>query len=120
MATKNCKTNRRLKIKNIIRQTVKGTEARPRLSVFRSNREIYAQIINDEKGVTLVAASSTADLRGAEKTNKVEQAKSVGKCLAVKAKEAGISTVVFDRNGYLYHGRVKSLADAAREEGLIF
>ena len=74
MATKNRKTSRRLKIKNRIRQTVKGTEARPRLSVFRSNREIYAQIINDEKGVTLVSASSLVDLKGAEKVNKVEQA----------------------------------------------
>lgn len=120
MGTKNRKAERRLKIKNRIKQTVKGTAERPRLSVFRSNREIYAQVIDDVKGVTLVAASSMVDLKGAEKSTKVEQAKQVGKCLAAKAKEAGINAVVFDRNGYLYHGRVKSLADAAREEGLIF
>ena len=120
MGTKNFKAERRLKIKNRIKKTVRGTAERPRLSVFRSNREIYAQVIDDTKGVTIVAASSLVDLKGSEKTNKIEQAKAVGKCLASKAKEAGISTVVFDRNGYLYHGRVKSLADAAREEGLIF
>ena len=120
MGTKNCKAERRLKIKNRIRKTVRGTAERPRLSVFRINREIYAQVIDDVKGVTLVAASSLADLKGTERTNKTEQAKAVGKCLASKAKDAGISMVVFDRNGYLYHGRVKSLADAAREEGLIF
>ena len=120
MGTKNRKAERRLKIKNRIKQSVRGTAERPRLSVFRSNREIYAQVIDDVKGVTLVAASSLSDLKGVEKSNKTEQAKAVGKCLAAKAKEAGVSKVVFDRNGYLYHGRVKSLADAAREEGLIF
>ena len=120
MGTKNRKAERRLKIKNRIRQSVRGTAERPRLSVFRSNREIYAQVIDDVKGVTLVAASSFADLRGTERTNKTEQAKAVGKCLAAKAKEANITTVVFDRNGYLYHGRVKKVADAARNAGLKF
>lgn len=119
MGTKNRKAFRRLKIKNRIKQTVKGTSVRPRLSVFRSNREIYAQVIDDEKGNTIVSASSFVDVKG-EKVNKTEQAKLVGKKLAEKAKGAGVTTVVFDRNGYLYHGRVKSLADAAREGGLIF
>ena len=122
MGTKNRKAERRLKIKNRIKQSVRGTAERPRLSVFRSNREIYAQVIDDVKGVTLVSASSLSKevMAGTEKTNKTGQAKIVGKSLASKAKAAGITTVVFDRNGYLYHGRVKSLADAAREEGLIF
>lgn len=120
MGTKNRKAERRLKIKNRIRRSVKGTAERPRLSVFRSNREIYAQVIDDVKGVTLVAASSMVDAKEAAGMTKTEQAKLVGKSVAAKAKEAGITTVVFDRNGYLYHGRVKSLADAAREEGLIF
>ena len=103
-----------------VRKDVFGTPEMPRLCVFRSSKNIYAQIIDDVKGITLVAASSMVDLKGAEKTTKVEQAKQVGKCIAAKAKDAGITAVVFDRNGYLYHGRVKSLADAAREEGLIF
>ena len=110
----------RLKRHARVRSKVKGTPECPRLDVFRSLQNIYAQLIDDVKGVTLVAASSLADLKGTERTNKTEQAKAVGKCLASKAKDAGISMVVFDRNGYLYHGRVKSLADAAREEGLIF
>lgn len=112
------KTERRDKIKKRIRKTVVGTTEKPRLSVFRSNKEIYAQIIDDEKQVTLASASS---LNGkAAKGTKSEIAKSVGKEIAEKAKKAGIETVVFDRNGYLYHGRVKSLADAAREGGLKF
>lgn len=112
------KTERREKIKKRIRKTVVGTTEKPRLSVFRSNKEIYAQIIDDVKQVTLVSASS---LNGkAAKGTKSEIAKSVGKEIADKAKKAGIETVVFDRNGYLYHGRVKSLADAAREGGLKF
>ena len=91
----------------------------PRLSVFRSNKEIYAQVIDDVKGVTLTAASSLE--KGVEKSGtKCEMAAKVGKMLAERALAAGISTVVFDRNGYLYHGRVKSLADGAREGGLKF
>ena len=117
---KDQKTYRRNRIKNRIRKSIRGTEERPRLSVFRSNKQIYAQIIDDKKGITLVSASSAVESIELQKITKIEKAKLVGKELAVKAKEAGINTVVFDRNGYLYHGRVKSLADAAREEGLIF
>ena len=117
---KNLKTYRRNRIKNRIRKTIRGTAERPRLSVFRSNKQIYAQIINDQMGTTLVAASSMMESIDSQKITKTEKAKLVGKELAIKAKESGINTVVFDRNGYLYHGRVKSLANAAREEGLIF
>ena len=106
----------RIKIKFRIRKKVVGTAERPRLSVFRSNKQIYAQVINDKAGVTLAAASSL----GFEKMNKTEQAKKVGLLLAEKAKAAGVESVVFDRNGYLYHGRVKELADAARNGGLKF
>ncbi len=110
---------RRSKIRNRIRKAIKGTAERPRLSVFRSNKAIYAQVIDDIKGVTIVAASSRES--GVDvKTNKVEQAVAVGKILAEKAKAAGVSSVVFDRGGYLYHGRVKALADGAREAGLQF
>ena len=114
MTTK--KVERRIKIKYRIRKNVKGTAERPRLSVFRSNKQIYAQIINDLTGNTLVSASSL----GMEAMPKKEQAAKVGELLGKKAVEAGISQVVFDRNGYLYHGRVKSLADAARKGGLKF
>ena len=110
------KIERRIKIKFRIRKRVNGTAERPRLSVFRSNKQIYAQVINDKAGVTLAAASSL----GFEKMNKTEQAKKVGLLLAEKAKAAGVESVVFDRNGYLYHGRVQSLADGAREGGLNF
>jgi large subunit ribosomal protein L18 len=90
------------------------------MSVYRSNRDIYVQLIDDNAGVTLVSASSAiADIRD-QKGTKIEKSAMVGKLVAEKAKEAGINTVVFDRNGYLYHGRVKSLAEAAREGGLIF
>jgi large subunit ribosomal protein L18 len=90
------------------------------MSVYRSNRDIYVQLIDDKAGVTLVSASSAiADIRDVKAT-KIEKSAMVGKLIAEKAKEAGINTVVFDRNGYLYHGRVKSLAEAAREGGLIF
>jgi len=111
------KTNRRDKIRRKIRGRVAGTSERPRLSVFRSNKAIYAQIIDDTKGITLASASSS---KIAEKVNKVESAGLVGKMIAEKAKSAGIQTVTFDRGGYLYHGRVKSLAEGAREGGLIF
>ena len=110
------KIERRIKIKFRIRKKIVGTAERPRLSVFRSNKQIYAQVINDKAGVTLAAASSL----GFEKMNKTEQAKKVGLLLAEKAKAAGVESVVFDRNGYLHHGRVQSLADGAREGGLNF
>jgi len=111
------KVNRRAKIKRRIRKNITGTTAMPRLSVFRSNKQIYAQVIDDSTGKTLVSASSYNN-KAAEKGNKKEQAAVVGKEVAEKAIKAGIKTVVFDRNGYLYHGRVKSLADSAREGGL--
>jgi large subunit ribosomal protein L18 len=114
------KLTRREKIKRRIRGIIKGTAERPRLSVFRSNKEIYAQIIDDVKGVTLVSASSREKDVAAEKGTKTEKAKLVGLNLGKKALAAGITTVSFDRNGYLYHGRVKSLADGAREAGLNF
>lgn len=114
------KLSRRVKIKSRIRGIIKGTAERPRLSVFRSNKEIYAQIIDDVKGVTLVAASSKEKEIAGNKANKSDVAKLVGASLAKKAAGAGISSVSFDRNGYLYHGRVKSLADGAREGGLNF
>ena len=107
---------RSIKIKYRIRKNVTGTAERPRLSVFRSNKQIYVQVINDVDGRTLASASSI----GMEAMPKIEQAAKVGALLAEKAKAAGITTVVFDRNGYLYHGRVKALADAAREGGLNF
>ena len=116
------KVKRRLKIKRRIRKKISGTPERPRLSVFRSNKHIYAQLIDDEAGRTLVAASTRSkELAGQlEGKTKTEQAKMVGELLAQKAKQAGISNAVFDRNGYKYHGRVKALADGAREGGLIF
>ncbi|MGG5505422.1 MULTISPECIES: 50S ribosomal protein L18 [unclassified Myroides] len=112
------KSERRQRIKFRIRKTVSGTPAKTRLSVFRSNKEIYAQIIDDVNGVTLVSASSRE--AGITRGTNVETAASVGKLIAEKALKAGIETVSFDRNGYLYHGRVKSLADGAREAGLKF
>ena len=114
MTTK--KVESRIKIKYRIRKRVNGTTERPRMSVFRSNKQIYVQIINDLTGCTLASASSL----GLEAMPKKEQAAKVGELVAKKAIEAGISKVVFDRNGYLYHGRVKELADAARKGGLIF
>lgn len=114
------KLSRRLKIKYRVRKKVFGSDEKPRLSVFRSNKQIYAQLINDNKGSTIVAASSAEKALAEKKGTKIELAKEVGKLLAEKAKEAGIENVVFDRNGYLYHGRVKSLAEGAREGGLKF
>lgn len=108
----------RLRIKRGIRNKISGTAQRPRISVFKSNTRIYAQIINDEDGNTLVSASS-AEL-GATKNTNVELSKEVGKKLAEKAVASGITEVVFDRNGYIYHGKVKALADGAREGGLKF
>ena len=115
----NLKSNRRARIKKRIRKSISGTTTKPRLSVFRSNKQIYAQLIDDVNGVTLASAASLKD-EAAQKGNKVEQAKLIGKEIAKKASEAGISEVVFDRNGYLYHGRIKALADSARESGLKF
>lgn len=120
MATKNRKEYRRLRIKQRIRKIVSGTSERPRLTVFRSNKEIYAQIIDDLAGNTIVAASTKSKDFEKEKADKSKQAKQVGTLIAKKAKAAGIESVVFDRNGYLYHGRVKSLAEGAREGGLKF
>jgi large subunit ribosomal protein L18 len=111
---------RRNSIRTRIRRTIKGTAERPRLSVFRSNKQIYAQLIDDLSGVTLAAASSASKEFEALKANKVDIAKEVGKALATKAQQSGISAVIFDRGGYLYHGRVKALADGAREAGLKF
>lgn len=113
------KSDRRLRIKRRIRKIVTGTNDQPRLSVFRSNKEIYAQVINDETGATIVAASSIQkDIKA--KGTKIEVAAMVGKAIAEKAVKAGVQNVAFDRNGYLYHGRVKALAEAAREGGLKF
>ena len=113
------KIERRQRIKYRIRKIVSGTPEKPRLVVFRSNSEIYAQIVDDTKGVTLVAASSRdKDLKATG--TKTEKAKQVGGAIAKKALAAGIETISFDRGGYLYHGRVKSLAEGAREGGLKF
>ena len=112
------KSERRQRIKYRIRKTVSGTAAAPRLSVFRSNKEIYAQIIDDVNGVTLLSASSREKEIG--KGTNVEVAAAVGKLVAEKALKAGVVTVKFDRGGYLYHGRIKSLADGARAAGLKF
>lgn len=113
------KLSRRERIKKGIRKRLSGSSERPRLSVYRSNKGIYAQIIDDTSGKTLVSASSLSKEFSAAGT-KIEQSKAVGKLVAEKAAAAGISQVVFDRNGYLYHGRVKSLAEGAREGGLNF
>ena len=114
------KNDRRQRIKNRIRKIVSGTEARPRLSVFRSNKEIYAQVIDDVSGKTISAASSRDKDINSAKGSKSEIAALVGKSLAEKAIKTGVDVISFDRGGYLYHGRVKSLADGAREAGLKF
>ena len=116
MAIKNRKQFRRNRIKMRIRKIVSGSAERPRMTVFRSNKQIYVQLIDDLAGHTLLSVSSKDD----DKATKLEQAKKVGSSVAVKAKEAGIENVIFDRNGYLYHGRVKALAEAARKGGLKF
>jgi len=113
------KSERRQRIKYRIRKKVAGTTEKPRLSVFRSNARIYAQVIDDTKGATVVSASSI-ELGDTKASVNAEDAKKVGLKLAEKALAAGVSTVVFDRNGYLYHGKVKALADGAREGGLKF
>jgi len=114
------KNQNRKRIKRRIRKVISGTESRPRLSVFRSNKEIYAQIVNDVTGETIVAASSRDKDISSAKATKTELAGLVGKALAEKAVKAGLETIAFDRGGYQYHGRVKSLAEGAREGGLKF
>jgi large subunit ribosomal protein L18 len=113
------KLSRRDRIKKGIRKNLSGSSERPRLSVFRSNKGIYAQVIDDLSGKTIVSASSLSKEFTAE-GSKSDQSVAVGKLVAEKAIAAGIKEVVFDRNGYLYHGRIKSLAEGAREGGLIF
>jgi len=115
------KIERRLRIRHRIRKHIMGTPDRPRMSVFRSNKQIYVQVIDDLNGKTLVSASSrNKEVAGQKAVKKTEQAKLVGKLIAERLLKAGIAEVVFDRGGYLYHGRVKCLADAAREGGLKF
>ena len=112
------KQERRQRIKYRIRKRLSGTENRPRMTVYRSNKQIYVQLVDDLSGKTLGAASSKEKEIASQKVNKIDQAKLVGKRIAEVAKEKGIDNVVFDRNGYLYHGRVKNLAEAARKSGL--
>jgi large subunit ribosomal protein L18 len=114
------RSERRQKIRYRIRKKINGAGQKPRLSVFRSNSDIYVQLIDDVSGATLAAASSKEKDIAAQKGNKVEISKLVGQSIAKKAVELGIKDCVFDRSGYLYHGRVKSLADGAREGGLLF
>ena len=115
------KSARRNRIHLRIRKTIQGTSEKPRLSIYRSNKEIYAQVIDDVNGKTLAAASSRdKEIADAKAENKISEAQLVGKLVGERAKKAGVSTIGFDRSGYLYHGRVKSLADGAREAGLNF
>ena len=114
------KTARRQNIRFGIRKKISGVAVKPRLSVFRSNSEIYVQLIDDVNGQTLASASSKDKIIVAQKGNKTEKSKMVGTAIATKASELGLKEVVFDRGGYLYHGRVKALADGAREGGLKF
>ncbi len=114
------KSTRRQNIRYRIRAKIAGTATKPRLSVFRSNADIYCQLINDDAGVTIASASSRDKDIQAQSGTKSEKSKLVGQALARKAKELGIETVVFDRGGNLYHGRVKQLAEGAREGGLVF
>ena len=116
----NTKSIRRQKIKFRVRRKISGTTQKPRLSVFRSNSDIYAQLIDDETGKTLAAASSREKDILAQKGTKVEKSKLVGAAIARKATELGLKDVTFDRSGYLYHGRVKAVAEGAREGGLLF
>ena len=116
----NTKLEQRQKIRYRIRKKIGGTAQKPRLAVFRSNNDIYAQLIDDDNGFTLAAASSRDKDISAQKSNKVTKSKLVGEAIARKAKELGITTIVFDRGGNLYHGRVQSVAEGAREGGLQF
>ena len=115
------KRERRLKIKQRIRKRISGTNERPRMTVFRSNKQIYVQLVNDLTGETVVSASSkNKEVADKKNINKSEQAKLVGKLVAERSLAKGINNVVFDRNGYLYHGRIRMLAESAREGGLKF
>ena len=116
----NAKSLRRIKIRHTIRKKVSGTAQKPRLAVFRSNTDIYAQLIDDSKGLTIAAASSKDKDIKAQTGNKTDKSKLVGAALARKAGELNVKEVVFDRGGYLYHGRVKAVAEGAREGGLQF
>jgi len=116
----NTKLEQRQKIRYRIRKKIAGTAAKPRLAVYRSNSDIYAQLIDDNNGFTLAAASSRDKDISAQKLTKVEKSKLVGQVIARKAKDLGITTIVFDRGGNLYHGRVQGVADGAREGGLEF
>ena len=116
----NNKSSARQKIRYRIRKKISGTSNKPRLCVFRSNSDIYAQLIDDTTGTTLASASSRQKDIAAQKANKVDKSKMVGESIAKKAVELGLKSVVFDRSGYIYHGRVKSVADGAREGGLDF
>ena len=116
----NNKSSARQKIRYRIRKKVSGTSSLPRLSVFRSNADIYAQLIDDTNGVTIASASSRQKDIAAQKSPKIAKSKMVGEAIAKKAVELGVSKVVFDRSGYVYHGRVKAVADGAREGGLVF
>jgi large subunit ribosomal protein L18 len=116
----NSKVSARQKIRYRIRKKISGSAARPRLSVYRSNRDIYVQLIDDENGTTLASASSRQADIAAQKVNKVESSKLVGNAIAKKSGELGIKDVVFDRSGYIYHGRIKAVAEGAREGGLNF
>jgi large subunit ribosomal protein L18 len=120
MITKADKNKTRKRRHARVRAKIAGTAARPRLNVFRSNKHLYAQLIDDANGVTLASASTIEKDFGLESTGNQEAAAKVGELLAKRATEKGVASVVFDRGGYLYHGRVKALADAARENGLQF
>lgn len=116
----NSKVSARQKIRYRIRKKISGSAVKPRLSIYRSNRDIYVQLIDDENGITLASASSRQPDITAQKVNKVEVSKMVGSAIAKKSGELGIKDVVFDRSGYIYHGRVKAVAEGAREGGLQF
>ena len=117
---KESRKDKRQGIRYRIRKTISGSAQTPRLAVFRSNKQIYAQLIDDNAGTTITSASSTEKSIADKKVNKTEQAQLVGSLIGEKAKEAGVESVKFDRGGFLYHGRIKSLADSARETGLKF
>jgi large subunit ribosomal protein L18 len=116
----NSKVSARQKIRYRIRKKISGSAAKPRLSVFRSNKDIYVQLIDDANGTTIASASSRQKDIASQKTTKVEASKKVGEAIAKKSQELGIKNVVFDRSGYLYHGRIKAVAEGAREAGLEF
>ncbi|HXR83652.1 MAG TPA: 50S ribosomal protein L18 [Hanamia sp.] len=116
----NSKVSARQKIRYRIRKKISGSATKPRLSVFRSNKDIYVQLIDDANGTTIASASSRQKDLASQKTTKVEASKKVGEAIAKKSQELGIKNVVFDRSGYLYHGRIKAVAEGAREGGLEF